>query len=86
MAESYLRLYETDDPNPDSNSAIGEPTLTPDGLVAALRGKTIIRFKTRQRYAVIAEMIFYLSDGSTMIISSGGIGSTDLHLDILKKV
>jgi hypothetical protein len=85
MAQSYLRLYETHDPNPDTNSAVGEPTLTPDGLLAVLRGKTVTRVRTRQRFAVVAEIIFYLSDGSTMIISSGGVNSTDLYLDVLKK-
>ncbi|HVM98861.1 MAG TPA: hypothetical protein VMT68_01505 [Caulobacteraceae bacterium] len=85
MAKAYLRVYETQDTNPETNSAIGEPNLTPDGLGAFLRGKTTLRFATRERYGAIVELIFYLSDGSTMIISNGGIGSTDLMVDILKK-
>ena len=79
MARDPLRIYETQDTNPDTNSAIGDWNLSPDDLVKFLRGKTVTRYRTRS-LGLETTLIFYLSDGSTMMINGNNVG-----LDILKK-
>jgi hypothetical protein len=87
---TYVRVYETKNTDPESNSAVGDTNSNVQALGTLLHGKMLRKFQVISGVGGIPRIDFFLSDGSTLQIFFPGVGESPpgapVRIDFLKKI
>ena len=87
---TYVRVYETKNTDPESNSAVGDTNSNVQALGTLLHGKMITKFQVIAGIGGIPRIDVFISDGSTLQIYFPGVGETPpgapVRIDLMKKI